>query len=267
MFFVGGVMPGSTVAAASTIQVGDLVASVDGIVLSSSDSVEDAVRFIDEPRETVAELLLMRDVPGAGVQRLNVRFWRIWNDQDRHFAGAQSDDSTCDDDLTIKSSPRSFDSTSQSDASQSVQRYRPVNSLGSFDTQISSRQQSPRGERRGSRLFNEVRDFGEYDPTRTTIELPAHATEFGIGLFLKQQSPGNDLVVSAMAPGGPAHECKRIMAGDALLSVDGRSINTFSSLNEVAAALIGPKQTHVMLQLRRALTNSAYTVTLVRRAA
>ena len=259
-------MPGSTAAAVSTIQVGDLVASVDGIVLSNSDSVEDAVRFIDEPRETVAELLLMRDTPGAGVASLNVRFWRIWNDQDGHFGGAQSDNSTCDDDFTIKSSPRSFDSTSQSDAGQSVQRYRPYNSLGSFDTQISSRQQSPRGQRRGSRLFNEVRNFGGYDPTRTSIEQPTHPAEFGIGLFLKQQLPGDDLVVGAMAPGGPAHECKRIMVGDVLLSVDGRSIDTFSSLNEVAEALIGPKQTHVMLQLRRALTNSAYTVTLVRRA-
>jgi len=56
------------------------------------------------------------------------------------------------------------------------------------------------------------------------------------------------------------------MVGDVLLSVDGRSIDTFSSLNEVAGALIGPQQTHVMLQLRRALTNSAYTVTLVRTA-
>jgi hypothetical protein len=255
-------MPRSKAAALNAIQVGDVVASVDGYVLSSSDSVEDAVTLIDEPwgSFSVAKLLLLREIPHTAVMRIHASIQRNWyddvgwDDDRRLHAMVQSGEPALEEDLTIKSSPRSFD------FGHTTTRYRSFYSLGSFDTQISRRQPSPRGERRGTVIFREVRNFEDEEM------LPG---ESDIGLFLKQLSLGDSklfAIVRAMVPGGAAHACQRIMIGDALLSVDGRSVDTFSSVDDVANALMGPEYSHVVLKLHRALTNSHYTVTLVRKA-
>jgi C-terminal processing protease CtpA/Prc len=74
VFFVGGVMPRSKAAALNAVHIGDVVASVDGRVLSSSSCVEDAVRMIDEPYGSDSDVLLLRNVPGAGLLRLRLSF-------------------------------------------------------------------------------------------------------------------------------------------------------------------------------------------------
>ena len=257
-----------------TIQAGDVIASVDGFVLSGNDSVEDAVRLIDEPRATfsVVELLLLREVPDSGVLRINASIQRNWDDDVGPYADIQFDESALGEDPAFRFSPRSFDSSaislSESEVGQTTLRYRSFYSLGSFDTQISSRQQSPRGERRGPVAFRDVRNFGDEDRQPLYVHHSATPAESGVGLFLKLLSFGDQkpmIVVGAMAPGGAAHACRRIMVGDALLSVDGQSVDTFASVDDVADALMGPQHSSVMLQLRRALTSSSYTVTLVRR--
>lgn len=165
-----------------------------------------------------------------------------------------------------KSSPRSssFSSSSSTVPPVGQRRYRHFLSLGSFDTQISSPQLSPRGERRGPAVFNDVHEFGSDLGT----QLPVLDDMCGVGLQLKQLSQGDErplCVVHALKPGGAAAESQRIKVGDALLSVDGCGMGMFSSLDQVARAMVGLEGTHVVLQLHRALTNSRYTVTLVRR--
>jgi C-terminal processing protease CtpA/Prc len=265
-------MPGSTAAALNVIEVGDLVASVDGFFLSSSESAEDAVRLIDQPEGSVSELLLLREVPDAEVMHVRASVQRNWIDDGGVHTDMQYEESALSEDLSVESNPRSFDSASsslsQSEVGQPTTRHRSFYSLGSFDTQISSPQQSPRGERRGTVTFREVQNFGD-DDQMAVSQQPAPLAESGIGLFLKQLVVDDEtilVVVSSMTPGGPAHASQRIMVGDALESVDGRGVDTFLSLDAIEDTLMGPEHSPVMLQLHRVLTSSSYTVTLVRRA-
>ncbi len=268
MFFVGGIVPGSKAAALNIVQYEDFVASVDGRVLSSSDCVEDVARMMDEPFGTDADVLLLREVPETGLVRVNARFQRIWTEEEGLDDDNQHDNIAFEEDAAMKSSPRSFDSSSSrasSNASSSGRRYRPFYSHGSFDTQISTPQQSPLGERRGTHVFNDVSDFGD-DCDHTTMH-PAEITRCGVGLMLQPRYFGSSqmLLVDGIVPGGAADACRRVMVGDALLSVDGRSVEAFSSMDEAIETLIGPKDSPVTLLLHRALTGSSYTVTLVRR--
>ena len=274
MFFVGGVAPQSKAHALNVIQAGDVVASVDGHVLSSRESVEDAVRMIDEPLGTVADVLLLREVPGSGVVNLTLSFHRFGEENGRTFDSDQSGDSLYKAD---QASPRSFTSSSSlygSGFGPSVRRHRSFYSLGSFDTQISAPQLSPRGQRMSPIAFNDVREmehrFSQPLQQRPTAAIGHKTTPIncGVGLMLRQLSePGQQLyvVVGELVAGGSADESKRFMLGDALLSVDGCSVSILSSLDEVASIIMGPIGTHVVLQMHRALTNSTYTVTLVRK--
>jgi C-terminal processing protease CtpA/Prc len=269
VFFVGGVMPGSKAAALNAVHIGDVVASVDGRVLGSSSSVEDAVRMIDEPYGSDADVLLLRDVPRAGLLRVQLRFVRVWNDHAEDADDKEHDDASLEEGHATKFSPRSFGSTSSSFSTSRAsprRRYRSFYSLGSFDTQISSPQQSPREERRGAHVFNDVTEFGS-DCDQNISQQPVHNARCGVGLMLKQIAMGNGqlLLVDGVVPGSAADACKRIMVGDALLHVNGCSVATFSSMDEVVDSMTGPNGTHVILVLHRALTDSVYTVTLVRK--
>jgi C-terminal processing protease CtpA/Prc len=274
VFFVGGVTPRSKADALNVIRTGDVIASIDGHVLSSRESVEDAVRMIDEPMGTVAHVLLLREVPGTGVVNLTLSFHRFGEDNGWNFDSDQAGDSLYTAD---HASPRSYTSSSSlygSGFGPAVRRHRPFNSLGSFDTQISTPQLSPRGQRMSPIAFNDVRDIERQfsqPHSQPSIAANDHETtpiHCGVGLMLRQLSkPGQQLhvVVGELVPGGSADESKRFMLGDALLSVDGCSVSILSSLDEVASIIMGPIGTHVVLQMHRALTNSTYTVTLVRK--
>jgi hypothetical protein len=269
VFFVGGVTPRSKADALNVIRTGDVVASVDGHVLSSRESVEDAVRMIDEPIGTVADILLLREVPGTGVVNLTLSFHRFGEENGWNFDSDQTGDSVYKAD---QASPRSITSSSSlygSGFGPSVRRHRSFYSLGSFDTQISAPQLSPRGQRMSPIAFNDVREIQFSQPRPiAAIEHETAPINCGVGLMLRQLSkPGQQLhiVVGELVPGGSADESKRFMLGDALLSVDGCSVSILSSLDEVASVIIGPVGTHVVLQMHRALTNSTYTVTLVRK--
>jgi hypothetical protein len=269
VFFVGGVMPGSKAAALNAVQIGDAVASVDGRVLSSSSSVEDAVMMIDEPYGSDADVLLLRDVPRAGLLRVQLRFVRIWKDHAEDLDDKEHDDASLEEGHATQFSPRSFGSTSSSFSTSRAsprRRYRSFYSLGSFDTQISSPQQSPREERRGAHVFNDVSEFGS-DCDQNMTQQPVPNARCEVGLMLKQIAIGNRplLLVDGVVPGSAAHACKRIMMGDALLRVNGCSVEALSSMDEVADSISGPSGTHVTLVLHRALTDSVYTVTLVRK--
>ena len=114
VFFVGGVMPGSKAAALNAVHIGDVVASVDGRVLSSSSSVEDAVRMIDEPYGSGADVLLLRDVPRAGLLHVQLSFVRVWKDHAEDVEDKEHDDASLEEGHATKFSPRSFGSTSSS---------------------------------------------------------------------------------------------------------------------------------------------------------
>jgi C-terminal processing protease CtpA/Prc len=115
-------------------------------------------------------------------------------------------------------------------------------------------------------VFNDVCDFGD-DCDETSIQHPAEITRCGVGLMLQRRYVGSSqlLLVDAIVPGGAADACRRIMVGDAVLSVDGRSVNAFPSFDAAIESLMGLRDTPVTLLLHRALTGSSYTVTLTRR--
>jgi hypothetical protein len=272
VFFVAGVMPDSKVAALNAVHIGDVVASVDGRVVSSSFRVEEVARMMDESRGMDADILLFREVPGSGLVQVNLRFTRTWREEQGHFDDGEHDELAMEEGAMMKSSPRSFDSTSSSlvssRASPICRRYRSFDALGSFDTQISSPQQSPRGERRGTQVFNEVSEFGTDCDQMIMHQTAVHShTPCGVGLILRNLLLGDRqlFLVDGVVPGSAADASRRIMVGDALLAVDGCSVDQFSSIDEVVENIIGPTGTNVILLLHRALTDSTYTVTLARR--
>ena len=166
----------------------------------------EVVGLVDETWGGIGEVMLLREVHGRGVVRVNARVQRggggkvVVDDavDESQWArggggllrGSQSG-FISNEGFDTKSSPHSssFSSSSSTVPPVGQRRYRHFLSHGSFDTQISSPQLSPRGERRGPVVFNDVHEFG----SELGTQLPVLDEMCGVGLQLKQLSQADEI--------------------------------------------------------------------------